>query len=225
MSRFVEKITLPSAQMRHRKCKGSSFGFYAVWARRSCRKRGVEIEIEAFVQLQFVFEHFDYMHFVIPLEMDLAEVIFIQEVVSGDQALIIIGKTNIVWSGVKAQVDDSALQGVFRFTDVEHADLARLERCEDQALATAWHCQNLRHSSANWYFNVGNDRLAIEYVFVSSVKRIDKVDVSIEHSCSKGAAEGVAWNQLNVHRADRLGDLNGANDSPACKVPNSNCTA
>ena len=61
-----------------------------------------------------------------------------------------------------AEVDDAALHGMLRVADIQHSDLASLERAEDQSVAALRHRQELRHAAAHGHFDVRDDVLAVE---------------------------------------------------------------
>jgi hypothetical protein len=46
--------------------------------------------------------HIDDMHVVVSLEVDLAEVVFVQEVVTDGQALVVIGEGDVMRTGTEA---------------------------------------------------------------------------------------------------------------------------
>ena len=171
------------------------------------------------IEGEVVLEHLDHMHMMVSLEVNLAEVVFIQEVIADDQTLVVVGERDHVRSGVEPQIDDAGLNRMLRIGDVEHSDLARLERREDQAIAGSRHREKLRHSSANRHLDVGNDGLAVEDDLRRSIRRVDQVDQPVEHPGCKGASERISGDQLDVHRPDGARNVDRADDCSLLKIP------
>src|SRR3954469_19383549 len=95
--------------------------------RRSRGECGVEVHIKPRIQFQMIFEYFDRVNVVIALEMNLSEVVFVEEVVTDHQPLVVIAECNRVRTRIHAQVHNPCLERMFRVAHVEHANLSGLK--------------------------------------------------------------------------------------------------
>ena len=86
--------------------------------RRPCRKRGVEVQIEAPVEREAVPEHPDDPDAVIPLEVDLAEIVFVEEVVADDEPLVIPEAAVVVAGSRQISRGKGAEWGISLYTPV-----------------------------------------------------------------------------------------------------------
>src|SRR5262249_4251212 len=128
----------------------------------SCQECRIEIQVEPRIQRQAVTRHLNHVDLVITLEVNLAEIVFIQEVVGHHQALVVVSQYNVMWTSTYPKIHEgSNLREGGRICDVEHADLAGLEQAEDQAITRARNGQKLEHSTAHGGLDVGHDVLAI----------------------------------------------------------------
>src|SRR4029078_12140759 len=91
------------------------------------RKRRIEVETEAPIELEMLARDLDDVHTMVPFEVDLSEVVLVEEIVGDDQALVVVGKVDIVWPGIDTEVDDVGLYRVLGVAHIEHAHLPRLE--------------------------------------------------------------------------------------------------
>src|SRR5262245_1878729 len=171
----------------------------SMWSRRSRGECGVEVDVEPPVQRELFPGHADHTNMMVPFQMDFAEVVLVQEVIADDEPLVVVGQRNHVRTGVDAEIDDAGLNRVLRIGDIEHADLTRLEGCEDQPVAGSWHREQLRHPAANGNLYVRHDVLAVEDDLRGSVRGVDEVDEAVEHAGGERAALRILRDQLDVH--------------------------
>lgn len=61
-----------------------------------------------------ILEHPNHMDAMVTFEVNLAEIIFVQEIVCHHQPLVVVGKGNRVRARVQSQVDNSCLERMFR---------------------------------------------------------------------------------------------------------------
>src|SRR5262249_52860744 len=97
---------------------------------RRALERRIEVEFEAWVECQGIVCDLNHMDLVIPLKVDFAKAILIEEVIGNHEARVILGKDDVVRTGVNTKVDNSLLhEGVLMGTiaDIQHANLARLK--------------------------------------------------------------------------------------------------
>src|SRR5215831_10924144 len=172
-----------------------------------------------------IFEYLDHSNLVIALEVDLAEIIFVKKVIGNHQPLVVVGESDGVRSGIQPEIHDASLKRRFRVADIKHAHLPCLERREEQAIASFRHRQKLDHASTDRDFDVGDDVLAVEYRDRRSVDGVHQVNESIEHTGGKCAAQGVTGNQFDVHGADGIGKLDGADYPALLEIPYTDCAA
>ena len=69
---------------------------HSVRPRRACRECGVEIHVEVPVEREAILGDFDHANVMVPLEMNLPEVVLIEEVIAHHQALVVVGERNHV---------------------------------------------------------------------------------------------------------------------------------
>src|SRR5262245_47463868 len=103
-----------------------------MWSRGSCGERGVEIHVEPPVQGEPVPGNADHTNVMVPFQVDLAEVVLVEEVIADDEPRVVVCQRNHVRTRIDAETDDACLDRMLRIGDIEHADLTRLEGCEDQ---------------------------------------------------------------------------------------------
>jgi len=76
-----------------------------MWARGPGWEGGVEVEIELGIKDQIILHDVGHMDLVIAFGVDLAEVIFVQEVIADHQALLIFGERDVMWTGARAEIE------------------------------------------------------------------------------------------------------------------------
>ncbi len=155
----------------------------------------------------------------VALEVDLAEVVLIEEIVGHDQPLVVVGQVDRVRAGVEPEVHHRHLAKAVAVGDVQHAHLSRLERAEDHPLPVPGHRKELGHAATHRHLDMGLDRLAVERHYVAPVGGIDGIDQPGEHVGSDGSAARVAGDELHVHGTGVVGQKDRAGDPPVAQVP------
>src|SRR5215471_8237679 len=117
-----------------------------------CGEGGIEIENEARIEFQVIFEDLDHANLVIAFKVDLAEIVLDEEVIGDSQPFAVVCESDGLRSGIQPQVDDSCPEPCFRVAGGEHAHLPCLERGVEQAVATLRHSERSQQRTCNRCF-------------------------------------------------------------------------
>jgi hypothetical protein len=186
-----------------------------VRARRAGGEGGVEVhDAERLVHGEPAVGDGEDAHLVVTLEVDLAEVVLVEEVVGDDEPAVVVREMDRVRACAQPQAHDRALAEAAAVGDVEHPDLPRLVGAEDEPPPAPRHGEQLRHPAARRHLDVRDDRLAVERLHHAAVGRVDGVDEPRDHVRRDRAAVRVAGDELDVHRPRLIGEHGGAHDAP-----------
>src|SRR5262250_2628277 len=96
---------------------------------RLCRafEHCIEVEFEACIERQGIVCDLNHMDFVIPLKVDFAKVVLIEEVIGNHEARVILSEDEVVRASAQTKVDNGLLhEGVLMDTiaDIQQTNLA-----------------------------------------------------------------------------------------------------
>src|SRR5262249_44538518 len=99
---------------------------------RSCRgtERRIEVECKTRIQRQRIVGDLNHMDLVIPLKLDFAKVILIEEVIGDNEARVILGEDHIVRASVRTKTDNGLLHEavlICTIADIQQTNLACLK--------------------------------------------------------------------------------------------------
>src|SRR5262245_66262028 len=99
---------------------------------RSCRalEHRIEVEFVARIECQGIVCDLNHMDLVIPLKVDFAKAVLIEEVIGNNEARVILGEDEVVRASARTKVDNGLLhEGVLMDTiaDIQQTNLARSE--------------------------------------------------------------------------------------------------
>src|SRR6185369_12912261 len=117
----------------------------------------------------------------VTVKMNLPKVVFIQEVVRNDQTLVIIGQIDVVRPGVQTQVHDAEQRRLLRFGYVQHHDLSRLTKRDDQPISRFGHRHYLWHRLRS-----SGDTGQVEHRLSGALSGVYEINEPIEHAGREG---------------------------------------
>src|SRR5207249_1036332 len=189
-----------------------------VWAGRTRRESSVEIKMEARIKRQIVLADPGDMDFVVAFGVNLPEVVFIQKVVTDDQAPFIGRKGDVVGSGIASEIKHFDHTGRVWIGDVEHHHFSGLVHRNEKSAAIGGDAHELRPPA----FRDGGK---IEDRPRGSASGVQQVEVIVEHSGGEAAFLGVVRDKFHVNRTAGIGNADGAQDLPALEVPYAHAAA
>ena len=170
----------------------------SVWSRRE-RKRRVEVQIKAGIKRESVRGDLNHVDFMIPLKMNLAEIILVEEVIGHNEARVILREVNAMGPRVDTEADNRFLSKMSGIADIQHADLPGLKRSKDEAVTTLQHGKQLHHAAGDGDFDMRDNVFAIERLHDASVRRIHRIDKTAKHVHGDRPPMRISWNELHIH--------------------------
>ena len=143
--------------------------------RRPGGESGVEVELEALIFDQAVVRHLHHAHFVVAFKVDDSGVILVEKVVGNYQPRIVFRQFDVMRPGVLSEAHNRPgnLPQLGAIRGVEHANLTRPNKPEDQPVAALRRGHDLTHAAANRRLDVRCHGSEIERRSGGAVLRID----------------------------------------------------